>query len=55
MGRKKTLLDDLFTSEGEVRKKAELSPFFLRPAYQYTCAEIHDTEQQELHEEDWKK
>lgn len=55
MGKKKSSLGELFTSEGELKRRPEISPFFLRPAYQYTSAEVMDTDQQELHSDDWKK
>lgn len=55
MGKKKSSVDELFTSEGELKRRPTISPFFLRPAYQYTSAEIKDTDQQDLHEDDWKK
>lgn len=53
MSDQQSSLDELFTSEGNLKHKIELSPFFLRPVYQYTSAEVKDTTQQELHEYDW--
>lgn len=52
MAKKKSSMDELFTSEGELKRRPEISPFFLRPAYQYTSAEVKDTDQKDLHSDD---
>lgn len=52
MGKQQSSLDSLFNNKGELKRKITVSPFFLRPAYQYTIAEIKDTDQQELHKND---
>ena len=53
MKKNKTALDSLFNNKGELKRRVEISPFFLRPAYQYTSAEVKDTDQQDLHEYDY--
>lgn len=56
MGKNQSLsMDSLFNNKGELKRRVEISPFFLRPAYQYTSAEIKDTDQQDLHEHDYLK
>lgn len=52
---KSSSLDSLFNNEGELKRRIEISPFFLRKPYQYTKAEPKDDTQQKLHEDDWKK
>jgi hypothetical protein len=42
MGRKSNDIDNLFQGDGTVKQRVKLSPFFLRPAYQYTCQEIRN-------------
>lgn len=48
-------LDNLFTSAGDLKLTVRKSPFFTRPAYQYTSAEIgrqwSSTESEPLTEE----
>lgn len=51
MGKKSKALDAIFNNKGEVKHKSKLSPFFLRPAYQYTPAECKDKTQQTLHDD----
>lgn len=55
MGKQQSALDSLFNNKGELKHKMVISPFFLRPAYQYTIAEVKDTDQQDLHEKDYLK
>lgn len=41
-------LDDLFKSNGELKRPIKLSPFFLRPAFQYTSMEIRNHQREEM-------
>lgn len=48
MAVRQSSLDDLFTNEGKLKRKTKLSQFFLRPAYQYTIAELGNNNQKDF-------
>ena len=53
MGDKKTKthIDDLYDSQGFLKRAQRLDPDFLRPLYQYTSAEIRNHQRESLHPE----
>lgn len=53
MGDKKTKthIDDLYDSQGFLRRAQRLDPDFLRPLYQYTSAEIRNHQRESFHPE----